>query len=63
MKKIRVNGRVLDKYSLASLIDRIRYSYAVAMYKYNTYDEFRSVLRILVANYPDRVKHLNIENL
>ena len=63
MKKVRVDGRVLDKYSLASLIDKICYSYAVVMYNHNTYEDYRNLLRCAVAQYPDRVKHLKIENI
>lgn len=56
MKKVRHNGKVMDKYSVCAEIDRIHYSYAVVTMECDNYEYWRGRLLTAVEKYcPERM--------
>ena len=59
MKKVRHNGKVMDKFSICAEIDRIKYSYAVVTMECDNYNYWRGRLHTIVTKYcPERLKEI-----
>ena len=56
MKKVKHNGKVMDKYSICAEIDRIKYSYAVVTMECDNYNYWRGRLHTIIMKYcPERI--------